>query len=87
MTSLGFSPDGRRIASAASDRKTLVWDAATGAVERTIDPSFTVGTAPTGRLAAVGAGRLRIWDAFDRPQPVQAHTGSSHPGQNCGGSV
>src|SRR5262249_1046086 len=69
VAALAFSPDGKRIASFASDDTVKVWDAATGAELLSVPDSAHEGKSltfsPDGRRLA-GAGRddvIRVWDA------------------------
>jgi WD40 repeat protein len=69
VSALGFSPDGRQLASGGVDQAVRVWEAATGAPCYPPLAAFTVPTgvafSPDGRrLAATGPGsRVRLWDA------------------------
>ena len=65
-----YSPDGRRIVSAASEGTLKVWDAATGAEIATLDGQDEEAIldcvfSPDGRriLSASEGGLLRMWDA------------------------
>jgi WD40 repeat protein len=68
VSSLAFSPDGRRLVSAASDTLARVWDAETG---RPIPPAMRHSTfvrcaafAPDGRLVAtLEDDHVRFWDS------------------------
>jgi WD40 repeat protein len=84
VTSVAFSPDGRRIVSGSYDNTVRVWDAATG---QPVGQPFTGHTAgvngvafsPDGkRIASASADKtVRVWDAdTGKPvgQPFTGHT-------------
>jgi WD40 repeat protein len=66
--SLAFSPDGSKLASAGMDGKILIWDLATRAIVRTIQPSDApvnaIAYAPDGASLVSGSadGLLCVWD-------------------------
>ncbi|MFO0846525.1 MAG: nuclear transport factor 2 family protein, partial [Gemmataceae bacterium] len=87
ITTLAYSPDGRRLASASlhdSVRgEVKVWDTSTGVEAYSLDGKRAVAFSPDGSRVAAGAGggaepwQLRVWDATPRPEVGvrQAHVG------------
>jgi WD40 repeat protein len=74
VSSVAFTPDGRRIASADSDGAVKVWDAVTGKEILTLNGHTGIVTSvafsPDGRrIASAGSdGRVWVWDAVVRQQ-------------------
>jgi WD40 repeat protein/serine/threonine protein kinase len=68
VTSVSFSPDGRRIVSGSGDNTLKVWDAETGQETLTLeghtDPVMSVSFSPDGRRIASGSfdNTLKVWD-------------------------
>jgi WD40 repeat protein len=69
ITSLSFSPDGRRILTASTARTVRVWDAATGTLVHELvghgNEVWCATYSPDGKRIASGGrdGNVRIWDA------------------------
>src|SRR5262249_40347589 len=76
VTGVAFSPDGRRLTSAADDRVVKLWDTATGQEVLTLrghtGVASSVAFSPDGRRLATASrdGTVRVWDAPGMPAPA-----------------
>ena len=65
---MAFSPDGRLLATASTDRTARLWDPATGECLRTLtghaEAVYGVAFSPDGRLLATAStdSTARLWD-------------------------
>ena len=81
---MAFSPDGKRLASASTDRTVKVWDAATGQETLTLkghtDQVTSVAFSPDGqRLASASDDEtVKVWDAATGQEilTLKGHTGT-----------
>jgi WD40 repeat protein len=71
VPSVGWCPDGTRLASGSLDRTVRVWDVATGASVATLEGHTqavpSVGWCPDGTRLASGSADLtvRVWDIVE----------------------
>ena len=69
VTSVSFSPDGKRLASASLDQTVKVWDAITGQESLTLKGHtalvWSVSFSPDGKRLASASGdqTVKVWDA------------------------
>jgi WD40 repeat protein len=82
VTSVGFSPDGRHIASGSRDTTVLLWDSQTGARvgQSLAEPAEVESIAyspDSSHIASAGSdGTIRVWDAVRTaaPRVISTHT-------------
>jgi WD40 repeat protein len=85
LSTRGFSPDGRRLASGSADNTILQWDAATHSLighplRGHTGYVFSVAFSPDGKTLASGSddGTIRLWDSSTNQalgQPLSGDTG------------
>jgi WD40 repeat protein len=67
ITSVAFSADGASMLSGSRDKKVKLWDAATGALLRTLEGHsnavWSVAFSPDGARVLSADGKVRLWDA------------------------
>ena len=83
VVSLGFSPDGKFIASGSSDRTVSIWSARDGSHIMTLrghmGTVFSLNFSPDGKIIASGSydRTVKLWDAGDGTEirTLKGHTG------------
>jgi DNA-binding beta-propeller fold protein YncE len=86
VLSAAFSPDGQALASGSWDNTIRLWDAANGALLRTLEghtyPVLSVAFSPDGRALASGSvdNTIRLWDAASGAllRTLEGHTYTVH---------
>jgi len=84
VASVAFSPDSKQIVSGSWDRTVRLWDAATGALQQTLEGHTelvaSVAFSPDGKQVVSGSGdrTVRLWDTATGAlqQTLEGHTDS-----------
>jgi len=77
VTSVSFSPDGKRIVSGSNDNTVKIWDAETGQEMLTLkghsSSVMSVSFSPDGRRIVSGSGddTIKIWDGRPLEKPPE----------------
>ncbi|MEH2214844.1 WD40 repeat domain-containing protein, partial [Nostoc sp.] len=84
VNSVGFSPDGKTLASGSLDKTIKLWDVSTGKAIKTLtghsSPVYSVGFSPDGKTLASGSldNTIKLWDV-STGKAIKTLTGHSSP--------